>query len=290
MRKLTSLSYWFSDKNKSYKDFLKLPNWNRENLIQETKDFRNFEKAPVLTAHIFSLEFLEIFVQDLEVFSKFSGLWITTPNPKIQTTLYERLRFLNAEVDVRLTPNVGRNFAPLLVEFSEKLRKTSSFIHIHSKETRHAPRVGSKWLNRNLKLFLSTEGITSLSKIQHDPTIGLIYSDASDFLRGINYRWGRSREAVDKLILENPALSHIRTSGPIYFPAGGMFWAKTKSLNKLFDVNWKYEMFPKELQQIDGTLHHGIERLVGELALAEGYDHAIYTKKLEGFVRVRGIY
>jgi len=285
-RKLTTLRYWLQDKEKSYKDFMKLPNWTKSNLIQEPEEANDFGKSPVLTAHIYSQEFIAAFIEDKQFLSAFSGLWITTPDSTIKSTLDEALRGLDVNVDVRLTPNLGRNFGPLLVEFSEKLLQTESFIHIHSKETRHAPRIGREWMNRNLEILLSPNGIKRISNIQKDPNIGLMYSDASDLLRGINYRWGRSKDKINEIVTANPGLAHIKMQGTLSFPAGGMFWAKTKPLKKLLDVDWNYEMFPVELNQIDGTLQHGIERLIGELVLAEGYDHAIHTKKLDRFVRV----
>ena len=55
------------------------------------------------------------------------------------------------------------------------------------------------------------------------------------------------------------------------FPAGSMFWARSAALEPLFDLGLSFDDFPPEQGQIDGTPAHGIERLFGEIAIAQGY-------------------
>ena len=52
------------------------------------------------------------------------------------------------------------------------------------------------------------------------------------------------------------------------FPAGNMFWAKTKAIYQIFNIRIKY---PKELNQTNETIMHGIERIW------------LYLVKLNGF-------
>lgn len=66
---------------------------------------------------------------------------------------------------------------------------------------------------------------------------------------------------------------------------GTVFWAKTKALKKLFDMNWSYEDFPNEPMPIDGTLSHAIERILPYVVQDAGFDTEVimtmnYAQKL----------
>ena len=62
----------------------------------------------------------------------------------------------------------------------------------------------------------------------------------------------------------------------IEFPVGNMFWSKITSIYQIFDLNKIINKFPKEKNQIDGTIMHGIERFWIYLVKFNGY----YYKKI----------
>ena len=62
---------------------------------------------------------------------------------------------------------------------------------------------------------------------------------------------------AEKINVNVPIINDI---DPI-FPAGGMFWFKTKALKKIIDHEWKYEEFPDEPMPEDGSLGHAFERV-----------------------------
>ena len=59
------------------------------------------------------------------------------------------------------------------------------------------------------------------------------------------------------------------------FPAGNMFWAKTKAIYQIFKVRLRY---PKELNQTNETIMHGIERIWLYLVKLNGYYYKIIFK------------
>ena len=63
------------------------------------------------------------------------------------------------------------------------------------------------------------------------------------------------------------------------FALGTVFWAKTKALEKLFNVEWNYKDFPEEPMPTDGTISHAIERILPYIVQDAGYEtHVIVSK------------
>jgi lipopolysaccharide biosynthesis protein len=211
-------------------------------------------------------------------------VFATTPSQDIKRYLDHHLQAEGILHDVRKTPNIGRNFGPLLVEFSKKLLQEESFIHVHSKKSPHSPGIAQSWQMRNVDLLLTRKGIERISALSElQPKIGLVYADASDLIFGINYRWGRSRKLAREFFSNLPGFDCIKWSGKLSFPAGGMFWAKTNAINRLLEIDWKYSMFASEGQQLDGTLQHAIERVIGECALSSSYKQGIFLNAIDRF-------
>ena len=63
-----------------------------------------------------------------------------------------------------------------------------------------------------------------------------------------------------------------------------MFWLKVEHYKELFGMDWKYEMFPRENGQLDGTTQHAVERLFGWHRQSADISHAIYCRDLDAFI------
>jgi lipopolysaccharide biosynthesis protein len=289
LRKIGSLGYWLMDNEKSLSDFRKKAVWREENLIFE-KPSEKIMAPLVITAHVYYPEFASHLIDSLNKLPKEIKVLATTPSQEIKQDLEKYLEKAGNPHDVRLTPNLGRNFGPLLVEFSKELLKEEYFIHVHSKQSLHSPRIAKAWIDRNRSLFLSREGLQRITSITtSNPEVGLVYADASDLLWGINFRWGRSGKVARKLFTHLPGFEKIKWSGHISFPAGGMFLARTHAVRPLLEVGWTYEMFPPEDNQKDGALQHAIERIVGVLASSQKCEHAVLVSKYDQFALISAL-
>lgn len=278
LRKVASLGYWLLDSEKSISDFKKQAVWKAEDQIVETPSDKIMSPL-VITAHVFYPEFATQLIDALKLLPKGTKIYATTPSQEIKQALESYLEAAGNPYDVRVTPNIGRNFGPLLVEFSKELLKEESFIHVHSKKSLHSPDIASDWLKKHLDLLLTKEGLQLISSLkQRDPNIGLVYADASDLIWGINFRWGRSRKIAKEFFAHLPGFEGVRWSGRLSFPAGGMFWARTQALRPLLEIDWDYGMFPQEQNQRDGALQHSQERIVGELTRSLGFKIAVYLR------------
>lgn len=56
---------------------------------------------------------------------------------------------------------------------------------------------------------------------------------------------------------------------------GTVFWGKTKILYKILSKKWKYEDFPDEPMPLDGTVSHGLERILAYAAQDAGFETGI---------------
>lgn len=283
LRKLGTLYHWLRDNEKSINDFKKQVIWRNEQLIIE-ENLQEPHELFALTAHIFYQEFARELIEALKSLEGISKVYLTTHSEGIKQTLEEYLGQSGLQYEIRITPNVGRNFGPLLVEYSKSLLNEKSFIHVHSKQSLHSPDIAADWLSRNNKILLTNEGIERLGRIfESDPQIGLAFVDASDLLYGSNFRWGRSLAITRKMFAHLPGFEKVKWSGKLSFPAGGMFWTRTDAIRPLLELDWNYGMFPAEKGQRDGALQHGLERMVGQMALSRDYKQAVYLKQIDRF-------
>ena len=278
LRKLASLGYWLLDSEKSISDFKKHATWKAEDQIVETPSDKIMSPL-VITAHVFYPEFATQLIDALKQLPKETKVFATTPSQEIKEDLEGYLEAAGNPHDVRLTPNIGRNFGPLLVEFSKNLLEEESFIHVHSKKSLHSPHISKEWLRRNTDLLLTRKGIQRISSLtESNPRIGLVFGDASDLVWGINFRWGRSKNIARKTFGHLPGFEGVKWTGKLSFPAGGMFWVRSQAIRPLLEIDWDYGMFPQENNQQDGELQHAQERIVGELTHSLNFQKAVYLQ------------
>lgn len=283
LRKLGTFYHWLRDEEKSLADFRKQVIWKKDQLIVEEKITESLEPVAI-TAHVYYEDFARELIDALKNLNGITKIYLTTSSTGIKKTLEEHLGKSGFHYEIRITPNIGRNFGPLLVEYSKSLLNETSFIHVHSKQSLHSPDFAADWLSRNINLLLTKEGIERIGQIfRLDPQIGLAFVDASDLLYGSNFRWGRSRDITRRIFALFPGFEKVKWSGRLSFPAGGMFWTRTDAIRPLLELGWNYEMFPSEQGQRDGALQHGLERMVGQIALARGFKQAVYLKQLDRF-------
>ena len=93
----------------------------------------------------------------------------------------------------------------------------------------------------------------------------------SDYYITLSCEWGPNykitKELYDDLKLKAPISADKEPVAPL----GTMFWFRTKAMKKLFDRKWEYNDFPKEPNNIDGTLLHAMERIYPFVIQDAGY-------------------
>ena len=233
--------------------------------------------------HLHYPEYLE---QALTALSLYSSLY---PNVKFHFSvssqdLYEKLTKLSASFQnvnkIVCVSNRGRNFGPLLTNFRDELASFQFVIHLHSKKSPHTDSdFAQKWSSMFWGSLLLEPGILMgfLNRMRSDAAVKLAYPIDLDLFPPDSYHWATCRPFVPKefsdTLRENEA-----GSGRILFPIGGMFICRSEVFGDwLFLKEWGLSDFPEELGQVDGTVHHAIERLVGLFgSAAQENSHLFY--------------
>lgn len=164
--------------------------------------------------------------------------------------------------------NKGRDVAPWIIDFAGDIVESDIFCHIHTKRSDYNSSFAN-WRSYLLKHTLGSKKTVSyiLERFKKNDRLGLVYPPYFPSLVDQPH-WGSNREIVAALLAKlNMPAPPVKCAD---FPAGSFFWARTNCIKPLLNLGIGREDFPEELGQIDGTLAHAIERLVGLLPLAQG--------------------
>jgi len=200
-----------------------------------------------------------------------TDIFITTDTPAKKDVIERAFSGWNrGAVEVRVTPNRGRDIAPKLVGLRDVHERYELVLHLHSKESHHAG-VLANWRGFILENMLGSPRIVEsvLDAFVRRPDLGIVASQHFEPVRHwIN--WGGDFPLA-KGLAERMGLA-LSEETVLDFPSGSMFWARSAALRPLLDLNLSFEDFPEEAGQIDETPAHAIERLYYHVCERAGFD------------------
>ena len=215
-------------------------------------------------AHIFYLDLAEEIAAHLRHIPFAFDLFVSTTDEAARTTcetIFRNLRQVG-RLCVQVTPNQGRDIAPLFCQFGAELSGYDFIAHIHTKKSLYAGGGMVRWREYLLQQLLGSEDQVRriFALFADDPGLGLVYPQ--------NYRllpyWGNtwlSNKGLGRQWCQRLGIEHM-PEGYFDYPAGSMFWARPAGLRALFDAGILLSDFPEEAGQTDGTLAHCLERLL----------------------------
>lgn len=106
-----------------------------------------------------------------------------------------------------------------------------------------------------------------LARMIDDPKIGIVFPDDP----------GVSGWCKDKSLIIDMAkkLGIRRLWNHFNFPIGTMFWARTSAVKSIIGLDLQWSDYPAEPVPYDGTLLHGLERLLPFAVTEAGYTIAV---------------
>ncbi len=222
---------------------------------------------PCAVVHAWYPELLDDIVAALRASGIDWRLLVTTA-PEREAAVRERLQRLGADAEIEVAANRGRDILPFLRVADRLLDEgVEVVLKLHTKRSAHRGD-GDAWRGELLdRLLAPRRAGTLLQALSGDPSLGLIAPEGH--VQPLDYFWGANAGTVAHLAarLGIPPADTARDR----FIAGSMFWLRLPALRPLLDAHLGEWEFEDEAGQVDGTLAHGIERIVALAAAAAGY-------------------
>lgn len=174
-----------------------------------------------------------------------------------------------SNIEVKVYPNQGRDVAPFLQQFAPHISEYDFCCHLHTKSSMHNG-FGEHWRLYLLDSLLASPSYVAAIMQQFDEQsqLGLVYQRTYRSLKP--YLGWHGNYAMAVTLFKRMKLCRPSHKAP-KFPAGSMFWARTKAIAPIFECGLKTEDFEAENGQLEGTLAHCIERCWGCLVQEKGY-------------------
>ena len=249
--------------------------------LDTTKEDLKSKKVGVFL-HIFYPELGKIIAAYLKNIPCSIDVFISTRKDSVEVLKSTFAQVDNARtIEVRHFSNIGRDVAPFIVGFRDQILNYDYILKLHSKKSPHSNAL-SGWFLHCLDNLIGSEAITATNlKALQSPRTGIVYPIENYAISlGIKHDscWGHEDGNYKKAnpFLTRFNLDHITRDSEFRFPTGTMFWCKPALLKPLLDWNLTWKDFDEEGGQIDGTIAHSIERLIG-LSTTELFNQDLKT-------------
>ena len=263
--------YGYSSINSFSKSIFNLP-FNQNNLASY-----NSSKNIAIQIHVFYEDLLMEIINKLNLIDIKYDLYISTIS-KEKKEFIEKI-LLNSKAnyyEIEIFQNKGRDVFPFLMQMKKKYKNYKYICHIHTKKSNHKSLLGENWRNYIYSNLFGNRNIVAeiLFEFEQKEKLGFIYPETYyDIIKdvflfnNINFALNKPNKKYINYIM-NKLLRKFKIGEKLEFPAGNMFWAKIKAIYQIFNIKLQ---FPKELNQTNGTIMHGIERIWLYLVKLNGY-------------------
>ena len=234
-----------------------------------------------VVAHIYYEETWPYIAQALQALQEpFDLIITTTPDKLALVTSQVTPQFAHAEIHA--VDNKGRDIRPFVAVLPLLLeRQYRAVLKLHSKKSLHRGD-GDLWRQTLIAQLLpsGTDLPQMINSLHEYPSLGLIAPEGN--VLNIQRYIGSNRTWVEQLVTELGENAQWLQQTKPWFAAGTMFWFKPQAVQSLLHCpSIQRDAFEVEKGQIDGTLAHAIERVLGCTTLAHGY-HLIDTRLAKG--------
>ncbi len=251
---------------------------------KNTEQYKKNVGSIAVMAHIFYEDMCEDIMKYLSNIPYSFSLLVSTDNKTKKEKLEKSLKTLSnvAKLVVKVTPNRGRDIAPMFVEFGKECMKHDYVLHIHSKKSPYGSQVAG-WFDYSMQHLLDSKLYVDsiFQQFIDDKELGIVYPPAFPGI-ATHMAWGDMLDPAKKLLDRLNVPKDVLKRFPLDFPSGSMFWFRSKALKPLFDAKMDWKDFPDEEGQKDETLAHVIERLFFYVADHKGYGRKSFRPAIKG--------
>ncbi len=235
-----------------------LPLWPRQ---QPPKTF------PGVFLHLYHADLAPLFAERLQQMPCDFGLYVSTDT----VAKAETIRAALPQAEIRVLENRGRDIWPKLYGFRDAHARHDIVLHLHGKKSLHSGKLDD-WLAHILTCLMGSQGEIAriLSFFDSIPRLGMVMPGVFRNVLSAAH-WGGNRDIARELAHRMGLRDPLPPDNALRFPVGSMFWARSAALKPLLDLDLQPQHFPPEAGQVDGTLAHAIERMLGVTCRAGGY-------------------
>ena len=240
---------------------------------------KNTIKKIALQLHLYYEDQAESCRHYVESMPEWADVFITVPDERKKENAERVFKGLPHNIEIRVIGNRGRDVGSLLTAVKDVVMNYDLICSVHDKKvTQVAPMsIGESWSYKCFENLLKNKAFVEnvIAHFEENPMLGMAEPPAPNHgpyypVIGQN-EWGgnynNTFELKEKLGIKAP----ISYDKPPIAPIGTMFWFRPQALKPLYDHDWKYEEYPKEPNNTDGTLLHAIERLYPFAVQDAGY-------------------
>lgn len=233
-------------------------------------------------AHVYFLDILDELLDNIQQIPYKFDLYISTDTEEKKSAITKQIlarKIKYNKLKIEVVENIGRDIFPFLHQMSKVYQQYDIIGHFHTKKTTKQL-FGDRWRKHLYHNLLDSQDyIKRLFALFDDPKTGIIIPRHFYVIR-LAVNLGPNKNKVN-LLLERIGLPCLGNNTKINFPSGTMFWAKSKCIKDILDLNLTEKDFPIENGQLDDTIAHAIERLFGIVPEQRGYKVIEVTNKLQ---------
>jgi lipopolysaccharide biosynthesis protein len=265
--------------------------WAPQSVIQPAKIQSRISPGEV--AFVIYCFFPEYVDRVLTLIAKFelthpeAHFYVASPDVNIVNHFSKAQTEFKSLIVVAQSENRGRNFGPMFVEFANSMKNYEYVVHLHSKRSTHSrKKQGALWANSLWRAMGEESQIfeTFVQCLRTDRDIAIAYSLVENFFPPRAFSWSTNGPSLRSIFeAEIPKLRDTFDYERFPFPAGGMFIFRTSAFQDLLDKEWNYNLFPEESGQLDGTVQHVVERLMGFIPYSKGLKQLVYLERRQAF-------
>ena len=200
-------------------------------------------------AHIFYIDIIKEIIYKTNNIPVNFDLYISTDTKQKMkffqdyTDMHSKAKY----VSIKIIENKGRDILPFLIQMKEVYDKYKYLVHLHSKKSIYNPRFGKKWRNYLFNNILGTTEIISeiLSDFENNDKLGFIFPQNYYKILDHTLYMGRQMKKEMDYLFKRILPGHKFSYKNFDFPAGDMFWARTKAIYQIFNVDLTHKI-PEE--------------------------------------------
>jgi len=254
------------------------------NILNKNKDIfsKYMQKDNIkicIQIHIYHLDLLNEIIKNIKKIPFQYHCYITTDTDEkvavIKNKFTKSCKNIN-KIYFEKYENCGRDVAPFIEQIRKNINNYEYILHIHTKKSIGNLHFGNEWRKYLYKYLLGNKKNIKyiFYKFLTNNRLGITYPTYPPVKPYMIWSGGNAEQGKKNVhdLLTKIGVEIFLDEKP-EFPAGNMFWARTKSIQKIFNSDIKQSDFPNEDNQQDMTLAHAIERSWVYIAKYEGYTY-----------------